>query len=55
MIKSRILIATLSLLLASAPAALAHHPGADLDKMMGSAEKFFQVIDEPVAPPFEPR
>ncbi|WP_437412949.1 SCO family protein [Sinorhizobium meliloti] len=51
--KSRIAIATLSLLLASAPATLPHHPGADLDKMMGSSEKFFQVIDEPVAPPFE--
>ncbi len=51
--KSRILVATLSLLLASAPATLAHHPGADLDKMMGSAEKFFQIIDEPAAPPFE--
>lgn len=51
--KSRIVSATLLLLLASAPATLAHHPGADLDKMLGSAEKFFQVIDEPVAPPFE--
>lgn len=51
--KSRIVFAALSLLLASAPATLAHHPGADLDKMMGSAEKFFQIIDEPAAPPFE--
>ena len=33
--------------------ALAHHPGADLDKLMGSEEKFFQAIDEPAAPPFE--
>ncbi|WP_353642145.1 SCO family protein [Mesorhizobium sp. WSM2239] len=31
----------------------AHHPGADLDEMMGSEEKFFQAIDEPAAPPFE--
>jgi cytochrome oxidase Cu insertion factor (SCO1/SenC/PrrC family) len=51
--KVRILIAMLSLLLAAAPPALAHHPGADLDKMMGSEEKFFQTIDEPAAPPFE--
>ncbi|RWO04685.1 MAG: SCO family protein [Mesorhizobium sp.] len=51
--KIRILIAMLSLLLAAAPPALAHHPGADLDKMMGSEEKFFQIIDEPAAPPFE--
>jgi protein SCO1 len=51
--KARILIAMLSLLLAAAPPALAHHPGADLDKMMGSSEKFFQIIDEPAAPPFE--
>ncbi|WEX90266.1 SCO family protein [Sinorhizobium garamanticum] len=51
--KLRILIATLSLLLANASVTLAHHPGADLDKMMGSSEKFFQVIDEAVAPPFE--
>lgn len=51
--KVRILIAMLSLLLAAAPPARAHHPGADLDKMMGSEEKFFQIIDEPAAPPFE--
>ncbi len=51
--KVRILIAMLSLLLAAAASALAHHPGADLDKMMGSEEKFFQIIDEPAAPPFE--
>jgi protein SCO1/2 len=30
----------------------AHHPGADLDRVMGSKEQFFQVIDKP-APPFE--
>ena len=51
--KVRILIAMLSLLLAAAPPARAHHPGADLDKMMGSEEKYFQIIDEPAAPPFE--
>ncbi|WP_292662015.1 hypothetical protein [Mesorhizobium sp.] len=33
--------------------ALAHHPGADLDKMRDSAERFFQAIDEQAAPPFE--
>ncbi|WP_290482186.1 SCO family protein [Hyphomonas sp. UBA3201] len=32
--------------------ALAHHPGADLDKVMGSKEQFFQAIDSP-APPFD--
>jgi protein SCO1/2 len=42
-----------SLVLALAVPALAHHPGADLDEMMGSEEKFFQAIDEPAAPPFE--
>jgi len=31
----------------------AHHPGGDLDRMMGSDEKYFQVIDEPAASPFE--
>ncbi|WP_095694398.1 SCO family protein [Sinorhizobium sojae] len=51
--KSRTLVTTLWLLLASASVTLGHHPGVDLDEMMGSAEKFFQVIDEPVAPPFE--
>ncbi|TDQ06539.1 protein SCO1/2, partial [Phyllobacterium brassicacearum] len=43
---------TLFLLLLLVSPALAHHPGADLDKLMGSEEKFFQVIDEPAAPPF---
>jgi protein SCO1/2 len=32
--------------------AMAHHPGADLDKFMGSKEQFFQAIDSP-APPFK--
>lgn len=31
----------------------AHHPGADLDEVMGSKEKYFQAIDEPQAPAFE--
>lgn len=35
-----------------APPAGAHHPGADLDRLMGSKEEFFQPIDRP-APPFE--
>lgn len=38
--------------LALAAPAGAHHPGADLDELMGSKERYFQVIDEP-APPFE--
>jgi protein SCO1 len=36
-----------------APAAGAHHPGADLDQVMGDREHYFQAIDEPQAPPFE--
>ncbi len=44
---------TALLLLALALPAFAHHPDANLDKLMGSEEKFFQVIDEPTAPPFE--
>ena len=32
--------------------AWAHHPGADLDRVMGSKEQFFQPIDSP-APPFK--
>jgi len=41
----------LGALLAALPAG-AHHPGADLDRVMGSKEQFFQAIDRP-APPFE--
>ncbi|MCV0398200.1 MAG: SCO family protein [Rhizobiaceae bacterium] len=33
--------------------AYAHHPGADLDRLMGSEEKYFQAIDAPAAPGFE--
>ena len=51
--KTKTLLVVLSLVLAPTLSALAHHPGADLDKLMGSEEKFFQVIDEPAAPPFE--
>lgn len=35
----------------SAPG-LAHHPGVDLDKVMGKKEQYFQAIDSP-APPFD--
>lgn len=35
---------------ASAPS-LAHHPGENLDELMGSKEKYFQVVDKP-APDF---
>lgn len=31
---------------------LANHPGEDLDARMMEKEKFFQIIDEPQAPPF---
>lgn len=43
----------LALLVSAAfvPPAAAHHPGADLDKVMGSKERYFQTIDKP-APPF---
>lgn len=41
----------LAALAIAAPAA-AHHPGADLDEMMGSEEKYFQAIDKPQAPAF---
>ncbi|RVH24237.1 SCO family protein [Sinorhizobium meliloti] len=51
--KANSLLLTPLLSLALALPVLAHHPDADLDKLMGSEEKFFQVIDEPNAPPFE--
>ena len=50
--RTTFLSAILLALLAMAPAAMAHHPGEDLDELMGSEEQFFQAIDEP-APPFE--
>lgn len=39
--------------LGMATATHAHHPGADLDELMGSKEKYFQAVDEPDAPAFE--
>ena len=44
--------ALLLTVVALAPAAMAHHPGEELDEVMGSQEEFFQAVDEP-APPFE--
>lgn len=38
--------------LSLATPALAHHPGENLDEVMGDKEQYFQKIDEP-APPFE--
>ena len=38
--------------LSLATPAMAHHPGENLDEVMGDKEQFFQKIDEP-APPFE--
>lgn len=46
------LAALLLALLAQAPSAMAHHPGEDLDEVMGRQEQFFQAIDAP-APVFE--
>lgn len=36
--------AALLAVLAASPDGLAHHPGEDLDRVMGSKEKFFQAI-----------
>lgn len=36
-------------LLAFAAPVLAHHPGTNLDEVMGDREKFFQVIDQPAS------
>jgi protein SCO1/2 len=41
---------TLGLALVAAPAA-AHHPGHDLDRVMGSKEQYFEAVDKP-APTF---
>lgn len=41
----------IALLSMTAPV-LAHHPGANLDEVMGDKERFFQVIDQP-APGFD--
>lgn len=43
-----------ALLLIVTPVSHAHHPGTDLDKVMGSKEKFFQLIDR-TAPSFKLR
>jgi protein SCO1 len=47
-----LLSAVLVAVLAVMPGAMAHHPGADLDKVMLGKEQFFQAIDRP-APLFE--
>lgn len=44
-------VVCVTLLALSAPA-IAHHPGADLDAVMGDKEKFFQAFDQP-APGFD--
>lgn len=49
----RALLLAMAAIPALALPAHAHHPGADLDRLMGSAEKYFQVIDAPAAPAFE--
>src|SRR3546814_9580646 len=51
-IKRRDLARALFVVAASAAPAAAHQPGADLDRVMGSKEKYFQLIDKP-APAFE--
>jgi protein SCO1/2 len=50
MLTTRRLFMALAASLLAAPAA-AHHPGNNLDEVMGSREKYFQPIDKP-APPF---
>lgn len=47
---SRIFGLVFTVALAAAPAA-AHHPGHDLDRVMGNKEKFFQVVEK-VTPQF---
>lgn len=49
----RSLLAAMAAVAAAALPAHAHHPGADLDRLMGSEEKYFQAIDAPAAPGFE--
>jgi|TARA_R110002020_G_scaffold469794_1_gene695081 protein SCO1/2 len=49
---SQLAIAFCIALLGFTASALAHHPGANLDEVMGDKEKFFQVIDQP-APGFD--
>ncbi|MFU0503810.1 SCO family protein [Pseudaminobacter sp. NGMCC 1.201702] len=47
------LLTAMAAVAAAALPAHAHHPGADLDRLMGSEEKYFQAIDAPAAPGFE--
>nr|WP_306266363.1 SCO family protein [Pararhizobium sp. IMCC3301] len=47
-----LLVAALAFAMTLSSSASAHHPGADLDKLMGSKERYFQIIDDP-APAFE--
>lgn len=49
----RALLLAMSAIPALALPAHAHHPGADLDRLMGNEEKYFQAIDAPAAPGFE--
>lgn len=49
----RTLLAAMVLTPVLALPAYAHHPGADLDRLMGSEEKYFQAIDAPAAPGFD--
>ncbi|MBS3651871.1 SCO family protein [Pseudaminobacter sp. 19-2017] len=49
----RALLAAVAAIPVLALPARAHHPGADLDKVMGSEEKYFQAIDAPAAPGFD--
>jgi protein SCO1/2 len=49
---SQIAAEVLIVLLGLGTAALAHHPGTNLDEVMGGKEKYFQAIDES-APGFE--
>lgn len=49
----RTLLAAMAVVAAAALPAHAHHPGADLDRLMGSEEKYFQAIDAPSAPGFD--
>lgn len=44
-------LAGLAALVAAAAPARAHHPGADLDSIMGNRERYFQAVDRP-APDF---
>ena len=49
----RALLLSMAAIPALALPAHAHHPVADLDRLMGSEEKYFQAIDAPAAPRFE--